>query len=585
LAVFIALAAGTPARAAAGTASGQFLQETYGGRTYAMGQAYVSLADDIFGLDFNPAGLARIDKAQIATEYGQGFLDAKTNYFGMAAPITANQALGLSYSVFSAGTIDFFDSQGNPTHSASADSEQLIHLGYAYSFRKLPALGGDLQIGVGEKFLDSTLAQEVSAQTFATDLGALYTVEIEDRSRSSLGLSISNIGPGLTYRGGQASGQASDPLPLTLRGGASYQRILSGRDRLTGSLELDDVSGSNSPFVAAFGVEYVYRGLLAVRAGYRFGDPVSPLSFGTGISWSDFSLDYGITLLQVAGDAQKVSLSYAFGVPWVEARGQANATPYDALSKEIQKLIAQGEYFRAMDKVIKRIDLFPKDVQARRDKAAIDDKIQAIVAAGAGTPRFNYAAAHLVFYRHNWDQAVEYLGSASTEDPLNDEIKEHLGVALANVKKIHENERLRAAARISYLYDLAYKASLAADDVKALAILDQILKISNYGPARDLTDKILAAGEEKKRAAAAAAEVQPPPAPEPAPAAEPRRDPGKASELFYTAIRQYSKGDLEGSIKLLKQALELDPDNADVQATLDRAEKEQGETGVKDAPK
>lgn len=568
-----ALAAGTAVQAA-GTASGQFLQETFGGRPQAMGQAYAALADDIFGMVFNPAGLSRREeKAQAAFQYGPGIADNKSGFLGLAMPLSRSHALGLSLAVFDAGTIDVFDSQGNLNRSVSAESDQLIHLGYSYARRELPArLPGALHLGVGAKFLRSVLGEEVQAQTIAMDLGLLYVNDFSQKRRGSLGISIANIGPGLKYSGGKASGGVSDPLPRTVRTGLGYSQAVSRRDRMTVSFELDQVTGEDSA-VAALGLEYLHHGLVALRLGYRRGDDLGSLSFGTGILWQNLSLDYSMGLSQTFGNLHKVSLGYSFNIPWVEPL-KPPPTPLDKLSKEIEADIAAGRYFYAQDKVLKMIDLFPNEMAGHKYQDQISAWIAANIQSGMEQPRFHYAYGHQTYYHNDWEQSMDHLSSALRREPQNAEIREYLDIAKKKLQGIREEEKLKKAARISYLYDLAYKAYQAKDYDKSLKILTEILRIASYDPAIELMKTIKEA--QRKKVPAALAPPPPPP---------PKRETAKAMELYYKAIRRYSEGDLEGTIEILKAARELDKENLDIQSTLTRAEQEWKEAHGKEKPK
>src|SRR5258708_6063811 len=87
-----------PCRAAGtGLTAGPLLEESFGGRPMAMGQAYVAVADDLFGMAFNPAGLSQIDRAQLAAQYASDVVDIKKGYFGLALPLPRSQTLAVSY--------------------------------------------------------------------------------------------------------------------------------------------------------------------------------------------------------------------------------------------------------------------------------------------------------------------------------------------------------------------------------------------------------------------------------------------------------------------------------------------------------
>lgn len=564
-----------PLEAGQGTTSGELLQETFGGRPRAMGQAYAALSDDVFGLAYNPAGLSQLSKAQVAAEYSSDIVDEKLGFFGFAMPLTSNQALGLNFSFLDAGKADIFDSNGTVTRTVAVQSDQLVHLGYSYALRKLPfSLRGNLHLGAGAKFLRSTVAEELKAQTLAADLGLMYARALPGHALGRLGLSLANLGRGLNYRGGKASGSQTDPLPRLLRAGASYQKSLPRSDALTASFELDreQESGLATPSV---GFEYLHRGLLGLRLGYRRERSVQPLSFGFGINWKGVGFDYSLSLLQVFGNVHRLSLSYSFNIPWVESRGVSGEAPIELLSREIQGDIAKGRYFYAMENVQKFLALFPKDSLALGYRDQIRAWVHAAFQEGVQNPRYAYAGGHSAFYDRNWERAAERLRKALVREPKNQEIGEFLELAEKKVKEQRELEKLKRDARISYLFELANKAHLAGEYDKALKIFDEILRISQYEPALKLRKEIerqLKKGPPPK----APAKKAPPAAPAPAPARP--RQPEKAADIYFQAIRKYGDGDLNAALNLLQEARKLDPESLEVQSTLQRVQKEWDES-------
>ena len=72
---------------------GDFDDTGLGARAIGLGGAYTALADDIYALYYNPAGLAALSKAQCATEYGKLYmgLDDDSNisrsFLGYGHPI------------------------------------------------------------------------------------------------------------------------------------------------------------------------------------------------------------------------------------------------------------------------------------------------------------------------------------------------------------------------------------------------------------------------------------------------------------------------------------------------------------------
>ncbi len=158
--------------------------------------------------------------------------------------------------------------------------------------------GGDAGVGVSAGFDIGVLWKPSQLEVLGTDLGKLF----------SIGLNLQNVGPKITYR------KESDPIPTTLRIGTGIQllkdeyndlkfgfdvsKMLVYRDSLTSDpVPKSFITGWKNPGVEiAFGAEYWYEDIVALRAGY-FTEP-SALgnrkywNFGAGVRYDIFRLDF-----------------------------------------------------------------------------------------------------------------------------------------------------------------------------------------------------------------------------------------------------------------------------------------------------
>ena len=97
-----------------GTVGVQFLNNDFSPRALGMGGAFVAVADDAYGPDYNPAGLGQIKYPEASAMYLSGFDDASLGglHFGMLLPNVgfakyARPAFGISLISSSAGDITY----------------------------------------------------------------------------------------------------------------------------------------------------------------------------------------------------------------------------------------------------------------------------------------------------------------------------------------------------------------------------------------------------------------------------------------------------------------------------------------------
>jgi len=318
---------------AAGTSGAIVLKQTSGARPLGMGEAFVALADDVNALNFNPAGLAQIKNHEISVMYLDSLVDTWFGFIGYAYPIGGKVerqvgkrrikaigarrnrgTIGLSFSLLQAGKM-VLHPEGT---TVRAEEDYLANLGFGYTVWRgvekperrrqgvgfTPELRNEVSLGVGIKFVQSTLVEKYSATAYAADVGLLGRL-IVGKNKLQLGIVGQNLGAKIKFE------EEGDTLPLTVKAGAAYQIDFKQEHRLTISGEA--VKPNDADFRGNSGMEYWYREIFALRAGYKIGYDLDSFTCGVGLVWKNFQLDYGWGMIGTKmGDNHRFSLTVRF---------------------------------------------------------------------------------------------------------------------------------------------------------------------------------------------------------------------------------------------------------------------------------
>lgn len=299
-------------------------------RASAMGDVGVATSPDVNSIHWNNAKLAFIDNdLGFAFSYspwlGKIVDDMSLNYLSFFKKIDQTQAFGASLRYFDLGEIQKYDDQA---FFQGVENPNELAVDASYS-RKLSDRMG---LGVTMRFIWSNIAGDLSqapdakaGTSVAVDLGWYYTKPIllsGKNSEISFGAHISNIGQKITY----SSTSNENFIPANLRLGTAFKTDLDPYNTLTFALDINkllvptpDSIANNTPtllsgtfgsfgdaprgfeeeleeITGSLGLEYWYRDLFAVRAGYFYehvnkGDR-KYFTLGTGFRYQIFGFDF-----------------------------------------------------------------------------------------------------------------------------------------------------------------------------------------------------------------------------------------------------------------------------------------------------
>ncbi|HAV92771.1 TPA: hypothetical protein DCW38_06285 [candidate division WOR-3 bacterium] len=297
-----------------------FLMIYPGSRAVGLGNAYTAISDDALATYYNPAGLGLQDKKDIVLMHVEWLPGLNAGmYYEFAGVVVPTK-----YGVFGGSLIYLTTGETSATSDNDPTAtwntfDLAVTLSYAYKLRN------NLSVGASGKFIYSFLAPDWVVQDFsigsggqgqsvALDLGVIYN----PTKTTTLGLSLSNMGPGIQYI---AEGSIDD-LPCALRLGIK-QMILENRlnklmftsdiTKVFAGIDLDSLNDSDFVFEfsrlsekknstedslhlsmleaefldtwLSFGLEYLYYDLFALRAGYfvdSYGERIG-FTFGGGV--------------------------------------------------------------------------------------------------------------------------------------------------------------------------------------------------------------------------------------------------------------------------------------------------------------
>ena len=249
-------------------------QYSPGARQISLANSDAALANDVFSLFNNPAGLAQLNWREVGIYYSPapfGLTELSNGYVVYHEP-------------FNFGSIGI----GGMTYGFDLYRESKVVLGYAYNYENI------LFAGLTINYHSYSIQNYGSTSAFYINAGGL--VYILDELR--WGFFVNNLN--------RASvADIDDQIPMVFATGLSFDIIQNFS--LNFALEKDI---RFNPSVQ-FGIEYDIIEYLSLRAGTS-NDP-SRFTAGIGINYSIFSLDYAFFTHQDLGLTHQAGIILSFG--------------------------------------------------------------------------------------------------------------------------------------------------------------------------------------------------------------------------------------------------------------------------------
>lgn len=299
-----------------GQSGWQFLKVNGDPRQAALGGSMMTTsqpgASVVFG---SPAMLTLVKGANIQFNTQNWIADIRHHSFAYSQQIQGMGTFALSMVVMDYGDIPetvHLPLQGGGTvpyvtGEMFTAQDMAVGLSYARQITAQLSLGGSL------RYLNQTIAG-VGMSNWSADFSTLYFTGFRSLRMS---LSARNFGPD-AHLVGYSEELQSEPvdirMPLELRAGVAYD-LLEGKESphfLT--MILEGKVSSDGPEKIHLGSEYLFRQLLAVRAGYRFNYDEEGLTLGAGINFpigaQRYSLNYAFLDFGDLQQVQSISLGW-----------------------------------------------------------------------------------------------------------------------------------------------------------------------------------------------------------------------------------------------------------------------------------
>lgn len=324
-AALLALSVSSASADPGGTTGAQFLELGIGARAGAMGEANTAWAEDVYGIYFNPAGVARVPRQEVGLLYNSLFEDIDYSFLGYVHPFANGGTLGVTFQYVDLGSVERALASGVRTGGTAGAHDFALGVTYARPVSTI------VDLGATAKWIQESL-DDRDANAVALDLGLRYRSPVRGLT---FGAAITNLGSNLKFY------QRSEKLPLSVRLGAGY-RSPGGRWGVTSDL----VYVRDQEWEAKVGGEvWVVPNMLALRAGYNSNNDVgSGLTTGAGFKFQDVGIDYAWVPYDDFGDQHLISLTYNFGA---ERRPWGGGLPADDLNVSMRMEQARVEPARA----------------------------------------------------------------------------------------------------------------------------------------------------------------------------------------------------------------------------------------------
>jgi len=281
----------------AGTSAATFLEIPVGARGIGMGGAFVSISNDVTGLYWNAAGIARLEQTEAIVSHTNWIAGTRHDFAGLGIPLGSFGTIGISFIQLSMNdmkvtTVEMPDGTGE----FFSAGDMAIGVSYARQF------SDRFTIGFTGKYIQQNIWHE-TASAMAVDVGTIFRTDLF--GSLTIGASLSNFGTSMKLAGRDArqfirldptKQGSTDQVPVTIefeswdlpvlfQFGISSTPVKT--DDMRWVVAIDALHPSDNVESVNIGTELAYRTYLFLRGGYNsLGDSQAEggLCFGVGLT-------------------------------------------------------------------------------------------------------------------------------------------------------------------------------------------------------------------------------------------------------------------------------------------------------------
>jgi hypothetical protein len=292
----------------AGTSTAVFLKIGVGARATAMGESFVSVANDATALFYNPAGITQFPETEIVLSHANWIADIKHQFLGAVYHLSADDALGLS--VTSLHTDDMpVTTEVQPSGTGDFFRYSDLAIGVTYARR----MTNQFSFGATLRYIDETLA-EIHTRGLVVDFGTYYWTGLGTSRFSAVvtnfGNQLSPSGTAHPWGSGAVSKFQEFPPPTIFKFGFAFDPVKDETNILTMSAQLNHPNDNSENL--AFGAEYGWSNFLFLRGGYKLNLEEEGLTLGAGVcaplGFASVIVDYSYASFTTLGAVHRVSV-------------------------------------------------------------------------------------------------------------------------------------------------------------------------------------------------------------------------------------------------------------------------------------
>jgi len=300
----------------AGTTSGQFLKIGVGARAEGLGEAFVAVANDPSAIFWNPAGLASMQREELAISHVGWPGDINYEHLSWVLPARRfGGSFGLQFGLLSTNMNETTELQPFGTGRTFNYYDMIAGLAYARRWTD------KLLVGAGVKYVREDLGTDVggpSTNSVLFDIGSIFYLGY---GSVRIATSLTNFGAEMRpsgdyvspYTGEVRSYDGFDP-PIMFRYGLAFEPIENERQRLTTSLEFNQPADNS--LRSKVGLEWQWQKVFALRSGYNINADELKFSAGAGflarLGGTQSTIDYTYTDGGSLGGVNRLSLGLRF---------------------------------------------------------------------------------------------------------------------------------------------------------------------------------------------------------------------------------------------------------------------------------